>query len=155
MPSFSRQSRDRLAECHPDLQAVANDAIQHVDFTVLKGYRGEQEQNKLFPQYTSVRWPLSKHNRWPSDAFDFAPYVEGIGAITGSDKQVSDLMVRFNTSEARVRSFVHGSYGVVIGGIHCSARRLRVSLRFGADWDGDGILVLDHSLADWGHVELV
>ncbi len=75
MPRFSKRSRDRLATCHPDIQRVLNDAIQHTDFTVLCGYRGEHAQNLAVDMGRSkVRFPNSKHNAEPSSAVDIAPW---------------------------------------------------------------------------------
>jgi hypothetical protein len=75
MYSFSERSKGNLAECHPDLQALAMFGIKFIDFTVIEGYRGEDEQNKAFRDgYSRARYPQSKHNRQPSDAFDFIPH---------------------------------------------------------------------------------
>lgn len=75
MSVFSNKSAGRLAGCHPDLQAVMNEAIKTVDFTVLCGHRGEAAQNEAFRRGNSkVRFPNSKHNANPSLAVDIAPY---------------------------------------------------------------------------------
>ena len=75
MPSFSKRSADRLAQCHPDLQLVMNEAIKHMDFTVLCGHRGQMEQDKAYNAGNStLKFPRSKHNKMPSLAVDIAPY---------------------------------------------------------------------------------
>lgn len=75
MPVFGKKSIERLAECHPDLQAVLNEAIKITDFTVLCGHRGEKEQNEAFVNgYSKLKYPNSRHNRTPSEAVDCAPY---------------------------------------------------------------------------------
>ncbi len=75
MPVFSRKSKERLAECHPDLQAVLNEAIKVTDFTVLCGHRGEKEQNEAFASgHSKLKYPQSRHNKVPSEAADCAPY---------------------------------------------------------------------------------
>lgn len=74
MPKFSERSLKELATCHPDLQRLANALIEEVDFAVLKGERGEAEQNKAFDDgFSQLRFPHSKHNRKPSHAFDLSP----------------------------------------------------------------------------------
>lgn len=74
MPTFSKASLDCLAQCHPDLQKVAKEAIRHFDFRVYCGHRGQAAQNKAFAEKKSkLKWPASKHNRRPSLAFDAAP----------------------------------------------------------------------------------
>lgn len=75
MATLSKISLERLATCHPKLQVVLKEAIKHVDFTVLAGHRGEDEQNEAFVSKRSTkRWPESKHNAYPSLAVDIAPY---------------------------------------------------------------------------------
>jgi peptidoglycan LD-endopeptidase CwlK len=75
MYKFSDRSLRNLAECHSDLQALAMFAIKFVDFTVITGYRDEEAQNMAFKGgYSKAKYPQSKHNRQPSDAFDFIPY---------------------------------------------------------------------------------
>jgi peptidoglycan L-alanyl-D-glutamate endopeptidase CwlK len=50
-------------------------AIKFVDFTVIQGHRGEEEQNKAFKDgYSQLKYPQSRHNKTPSDAFDFIPH---------------------------------------------------------------------------------
>ena len=75
MPTFSKTSLERLATCHENLQRIAHQAIKHQDFTVLCGYRGIDEQNRAFKEGKSkLQWPFSKHNTYPSTAFDLAPW---------------------------------------------------------------------------------
>lgn len=75
MATFSRQSTEKLKSCHQDLQDVLNEAIKLMDFTVLCGHRGEEEQNQAFANGTSkLRYPNSRHNQSPSEAVDCAPW---------------------------------------------------------------------------------
>lgn len=75
MPTFGKTSVKRLATCDARLQMIANAAIKRIDFTVLCGHRGEQEQNDAFERGTSkLKFPHSKHNKKPSRAMDLAPY---------------------------------------------------------------------------------
>jgi len=75
MPEFSKQSEAKLVTVHPDLQNIMRTVIRDFDFTVLCGERGEAEQNTAYNTGKSkLRYPLSKHNRKPSDAIDIAPY---------------------------------------------------------------------------------
>lgn len=79
---FSTRSASRLAECHPDLQALMNAVIESADcpcdVTVLCGFRGEVDQNAAYDAGRSkLRFPQSKHNKTPSHAVDVAPYVGG------------------------------------------------------------------------------
>lgn len=85
---LGKTSRERLATCHPDLQALIEAVANHVDagalayagvhdITVACGYRGKLEQDAAFARGASkVRWPRSKHNRSLADAVDVLPYPE-------------------------------------------------------------------------------
>jgi peptidoglycan L-alanyl-D-glutamate endopeptidase CwlK len=74
MPHFSQRSLDHLAQCHPDLQKVAKEAIKHYNFQVICGHRGKAAQDKAFAgKKSKVKWPNSKHNHKPSLAFDATP----------------------------------------------------------------------------------
>jgi len=71
---FSERSLKNLAQCHPDLQKIAHELIKEMDVTVICGHRGEKEQNEAVARGTSkVHWPNSKHNSFPSHAFDVCP----------------------------------------------------------------------------------
>ena len=75
MYQFSKSSQKKLSTCHPFLQEICNELIKEVDFTVLCGHRGQEEQNEAFVKGASkLQWPDSKHNSFPSKAVDIAPY---------------------------------------------------------------------------------
>jgi len=74
---LSKKSKDLLYTCHEDLISVVELAIRisPIDFSVICGARDEYAQNLAFAGgNSSVRYPYSKHNKVPSDAFDLAPY---------------------------------------------------------------------------------
>jgi len=81
MPKLSTQSQAKLSECHPDLQALVNEAIREIDFTVVCGRRDKAEQERAFELgRTKLHFPASKHNvEHPglSRAVDLAPFREG------------------------------------------------------------------------------
>ena len=84
MAKFSKRSKDILSTCHIDLQLLCNESIKLTDFSILCGYRGEQEQNRLLDSGNSnAAWPLSKHNQQPSFAVDIAPYPIDFEDIPG------------------------------------------------------------------------
>lgn len=136
---FGKRSRDRLATCHSALASVATRAIEitPVDFTIVHGWRGEEIQNTLFESGASKkRWPQSKHNNTENDlpwslAIDFAPLIKG--EIPWKDTHV---------------------FALVAGCWFAAAKERGVTLRWGGDWDMDG-LTTDQTFMDWGHVELV
>lgn len=129
MPAFSKQSRDRLAECHPDIQRVMERVVQHFDCTILVGQRSEEDQNAAFAAGRSkLRFPQSKHNKNPSHAVDVSPYPIEWG---DRDRQ-------------------HYFAGVVMA----TARAMGVNLRWGGDWDGD-TETKDNTFDDLVHFEIV
>lgn len=74
MPSFSQQSKSKLALAHPDLQKLFNEVIKYYDCTILESYRGQQEQDQAVAQGRSkLPFPQSKHNTNPSLAVDVSP----------------------------------------------------------------------------------
>ena len=75
MPEFGRTSRRKLNTCDQRLQDICNEAIQHIDFSVICGFRCEAEQNAAYNGGKSqVDWPNSKHNSTPSPAMDIIPF---------------------------------------------------------------------------------
>ncbi len=128
MPKFSQSSIKKLSSCHEDIQRVLNEAINHVDFTVLAGHRTRAEQDLAYARGNSrVRWPHSRHNSLPSTAVDVAPYP-----IDWSGRE----------------RFVYLA-GFIMG----TAARMGIRMRWGGDWDGD-LDLLEHSLQDLPHLEL-
>lgn len=81
MPQFGKSSKEKRNSCDQDSQDVLNEAIKHFDFSIVWGHRDMQEQNVAFNEGRSRnRWPTSKHNSFPSRAFDIVPYPEGFNA---------------------------------------------------------------------------
>jgi len=75
MPTFSKQSLEKLYTCDKRLQDVCNEAIKHYDFRVICGYRGKAEQDQAVKMKVSnAPWPTSRHNSSPSQAVDLAPF---------------------------------------------------------------------------------
>lgn len=131
MATFGASSKIALATCHPELQKLANLAIQYVDFAILEGYRNKERQDADYAKGVSkLKWPNSNHNRKPSDAFDFAPFP-----IDWSSRTVALARFLF-----------------VAGVLHTCAVDLGLKIRFGWDWNRN-LDPRDESFLDWGHVE--
>lgn len=128
MPSLSSASREKLNTCHPLLQTLVLEVIKQFDVTVVYGHRTKEDQDKAFLQGVSkVKWPESKHNKFPSEAVDLAPYP-----IDWND----------------VRRFYY-----LAGYVRGVAERLGIKVRIGADWDGD-FDIKDQNFHDLPHIEL-
>ena len=75
MYTFGKSSTEKLLTCRNELQVVAHEAIKLVDFSIIHGYRTQAQQDLIYAQGLSkAKYPNSKHNTNPSDAFDFMPY---------------------------------------------------------------------------------
>lgn len=137
MSKFSQASKDRLATCDARLQSICNEAIEIVDFVVLQGHRGQQEQDEAFRTGKSQKqWPHGNHNAVPSKAIDLAPYLPQVKI------DWNDLI----------------ALGRLMGVIQAVAHRHGVKLRFGLDWDGDFRSVdkdPDEGFMDAPHIELL
>lgn len=135
MPHFGQLSLSRLRTCHSSLIEVAKLAIVKYDFSIRCGWRGQEDQHAAFVKGDSkLDWPRSKHNHVlesgekQSHAFDFDPYPEGFDP--------------------------YPRYSLIAGYIMGIAWQRGIIIRWGADWDDDGIIT-EHALRDWGHVELI
>lgn len=132
MPRFSTMSKQRLAECDYRIQEILNEAIKHMDFTVVCGFRGEEEQDKAYREGKSkVRFPRSKHNQKPSLAVDIAP-CRG-GTIPWNDV---------------------GAFILLAGFILAIACLKKTPLRWGGDWDSDRDMT-DQTFNDYPHFEII
>lgn len=131
MPEFGSRSRAKLEHVHPALVEVLEDAIEVIDFSVICGHRGEDEQNEYFATGRSKkRFPESRHNETPSMAVDIAPWNGGIDW------------------------YDHLAFARVFGVIEACAHRRAALLRWGGDWDRD-LSSTDQSFVDIGHIELI
>ncbi len=142
MYRFGKTSADRLATCHPDLILIAEEALKcsQLDFGIAEGHRTVERQRQLFKEGKSRIDGITqtgKHNLNPSMAIDVFAFIDGKASW-----QERDLLY-------------------LAGVITATAARLlaegKVShrIRWGGNWDGDGIIVSDQSFIDLPHFELV
>lgn len=135
MIRYGRQSRGNIEQlCSPlqrVLHAYADVAPPSMDLRITVGHRDEDLQNRAFASGASeVRYPHSKHNSYPSMAFDFVP------------------------SPFHSRDWSDGyRFSRIFGGLQVVAHGLGIRLRWGGDWDRDG-KSNDQKFNDLGHVEL-
>ena len=129
MPSFGKSSKKELDTCHEALQVLFNKVVKEFDCSVLKGYRGEKEQNEAFDRGNStLKYPNGKHNQNPSIAVDVIPYPE--------DWEDRERMSFF-------AGFVKGV-----------SLNMGLKIRWGGDWNSD-TQVKDNNFDDLVHFELV
>ena len=142
MYHFSTRSLHCLSSCHSDLQLLAKTALGYseVDFCITEGHRSVARQQKLYAQKKTLVDGInkpSKHNCLPARAFDFCDLVGG-------------------------KASWDTSYLCYLGGlfIACGAwlhetERMQQRIRWGGNWDRDGIIITDQRLVDMPHIELL
>jgi peptidoglycan L-alanyl-D-glutamate endopeptidase CwlK len=137
MASFSKQSLAILDTVDPELSDICHQLVKMYDIKVLSGFRTKEEQDRLVLEGRSkVSWPKSNHNhnrftitQQPAMAVDIAPYP-----IDWQDTKRFVFMA-----------------GLFLGIAH----ERGVKVRWGGDWDVDGIILTDQKFDDLPHFELV
>ena len=140
---FGKRSKEKLAQCHADLQLIANESLKvsRMDFGVSEGHRTIEKQQEYFNAGKSKVDGIKikgKHNYQPSLAIDIYAYIPGKGSLA------------YNTNNL-----------AYLGGVlTATAKRLlnegRIShrLRWGFNWDMDGEIGTDQRFQDMPHFEL-
>jgi len=133
MNKWGANSIEQRATSDPRLNAIGDVVLQIKDHSVVKGHRGEIEQNEAFnavPQRSKLPWPKGNHNAYPSKAQDVMSYP------FPQDEQ----------AQREEQLYLLGLYKGV-------AAVMDIPLRTGGDWDRDGE-ILDNGFDDFLHVEL-
>lgn len=137
----------KVKTCHTDLQKILILAISrsNIDFGVTEGHRSIERQKQLYDEGKSKIDGINKkgkHNYNPSLAADIYTYHPDL-----------------NTRRKLAYDKSHLSY--VAGLIDSCALELYEKgeiehiVRWGANWDSDGIIDYDQSFDDFPHFELV
>jgi len=138
---FGKSSIDELNTCHNDLQLIMNVAIEitSVDFGISEGYRSVKMQKEYFDRGLSKIDGITKkgkHNVYPSIAVDIYPFIEG--------KAKWD-----NEHLSYLSGIIHA-----VSEILYAQGKIEHKVRWGGNWDMDGVLLLDQSFDDRPHFEL-
>jgi peptidoglycan L-alanyl-D-glutamate endopeptidase CwlK len=145
--NYGKNSDAELNGCHSDLQKIMRLAISRskVDWGISEGHRTVERQNQLFIEGKSKIdgvTKLGKHNLIPSEAVDIFGYHP-------------DLKTR------RKLAYDKTTLSYIAGIIDSCAYELWESgetahlIRWGANWDSDGIIDYDQSFDDFPHFELI
>lgn len=126
--TFGPRSLKARKELHPLLQKIVDEVIKVTDFTILDAQRGRAEQERAKRGgYSQASFGQSAHNYKPAVAMDLVPYPLDYDDLESFRKLAKAIMAE--------------------------AKKQKVPLRWGADWDMDGQWK-DESFLDWGHFEL-
>lgn len=144
---FGTGSQSKLNTCHEDLIKIITLALSRsdIDFGVSEGHRSLERQHQLFLEGKSKIDGITrkgKHNSFPSMAVDIFSYHP-------------DLQMRRKIVYDRV----HLAY---IGGVIKSCAQelyekgeVTHRIRWGGNWDNDGVIAFDQSFDDLPHFELI
>ncbi len=120
MNAWSEKSSSKLKDAHRDLIVFANEVLKVHDCTVVWTHRNETTQNSLYDDGKStLKYPKSKHNKFPSDAIDLVPYVPELGGPTWDDEYslyfcglalgIADRLFRSGAMQYKIRSGLNWS----------------------------------------------
>tara|TARA_B110000977_G_scaffold132061_1_gene168161 strand:- start:1393 stop:1887 length:495 start_codon:yes stop_codon:yes gene_type:complete len=157
--AFSKISNDRLNTCHNDLIQITKLALElsPVDFGISQGERTIEQQQHFFDtkvsrinpsKYSSPRSLAkdAKHITIKEDPeFNVSRAVDVFAVVTGQ----------------KSLAFDHRTLSVIAGCFYSAAqilfdqRKTTHVIRWGGDWDSDGIIVHDQNLVDLPHYELI
>lgn len=133
MPKFGKRSKKKRETLHPKLQKIVDEAIKHVDFSILEGVRTVERQKELVATGKS-KTMKSKH----------LPIKSGI--YKGKSRAMDAMKYPIDWDNWQ-RNYLFAGY--ILG----VANSLGIKLRLGADWDGD-FTTKDQSFHDLPHFEL-
>ena len=149
MPAFSPASSRKLNTCHPDLIRIFEEVVWMRDCCIVEGYRNKATQDEYYRlEKSQVQYPNSNHNkRGPegmprSMAADVMEYFPAKPHLHWSDL---DGMENF------------ANYVIGVTNSLLVSGDITHRIRWGADWDGDGVRVdkdSDESFFDGPHFEL-
>ena len=144
---FGNRSNKQLQTCHEDLQKILSLAISRsdVDFGISEGHRSVTRQYQLYVEGKSKidgKTKKGKHNYKPSlaaDLYIYHPELETRRKLAYDKSHLSHVA------------------GLIISCANELLERGEIShkIRWGANWDMDGIIDYDQSFDDFPHFELI
>ena len=139
---FGKRSKEVLASCHADLQLIAEEALKcsHIDFKIVEGHRSIERQRQLYNEGKSKIDGITrkgKHNYSPSLAFDVCVVAKDADAYDKQHLCYLGGVITATAADLLARDLV------------------KRSLRWGGNWDGDGVIIYDQRFIDLPHFELI
>lgn len=146
MHKFGNRSLERLNTCEKDLFKIMSLVISRsqIDFSITEGHRSLERQEQLFKEKKTKIDGVNKkgkHNYFPSLAVDIAIYHP--------DKNTRNKLVYHVPSLAYVAGVVQSCAIELF-----EKGEIKHKVRWGGNWDKDGIILQDQSFDDLPHFEL-
>lgn len=144
---FGKSSREKLETCHLDLVLIFEEVIKRskVDFGISEGHRSKERQNRLYLEGKSKIdgiTKLGKHNKKPAEAVDIYVYHP-------------DLKTRRKLAyDKKHLAYIAGLVDAVAYELYADGRTEHL-IRWGANWDSDGVIDFDQNFDDFPHFELI
>jgi peptidoglycan L-alanyl-D-glutamate endopeptidase CwlK len=153
---LGKNSSERLDTCHIDLQKIVLMVISitNVDFGIAEGHRPVSKQQEYYAIGRTVdlhRAPITnidgvnkkgKHNIEPSEAVDI--YI-------WHPVKSTRLKIAYDKMHL---SYVVGIFDACAD-VLLERGEITHKIRWGANWDSDGIIDYDQKFDDFPHIELV
>jgi len=145
---LGERSMIRLETCHVDLITLGVYVSERspVDFGIMEGARSDEKQLEYFLTGKSMIDPRNpelrkkgKHLYTPSRAFDFYVYIRGRRDLAYDQVHMAFLGGFFRSCALDL----------------LERGKMKYDIRWGANWDRDGLLLHDQSLDDMPHIELI
>lgn len=147
--TYSQVSRKRLDTAHNDLQRVFELALErsHVDFGIAQGERTVEQQQQYFDEGKSKVNPRA---------------YETLEELLSKGKHIVDGDIRKKSEAVDVYAYYNGKAQwdkehlcYIAGVVMSCAIELGIDLRWGGNWDSDGVVISDQSFQDLPHFELL
>ena len=145
--NFGNSSTTKLETCHADLQKIMQLAISRsrIDFGISEGHRSLERQKQLFDEGKSKIDGIDKkgkHNFDPSEAVDIYVYHP--------DTELRSKLAYDKSSLSYIAGIIISCTEELIG-----KGEITHTIRWGGNWDKDGVIIQDQSFNDLPHFEIV
>jgi len=143
MIPFAKSTVKRLEEAHEDIKLICYkvNEVSEIPFDVSCCYRSLSDQHKEFLRGNSTVDGINnrgKHNCRPSEAVDIYCYTE-----------------KWKTSySVHQMAYLAGVFRAVSQQLHEIGKTNHL-IRWGGNWDSDGVIITDQEFDDLPHFELV
>lgn len=147
MKNFGKNSKKQLDTCHSDLQKIFILTLKwsKVDFGISEGNRPVERQFQLFLEGKSKidgKTKKGKHNYMPSLAGDIYAYHPN-----------TELRRRMAYDKVHL-AYIAGVIDAVVEHL-LEKGEITHRIRWGANWDNDGVIDMDQHFDDYPHFELI